>query len=259
MAKKPSKLATALTAVSTAVRGQTKDFQAVDDLPYAPDNKFQWIVTNNEFKVDCLNSYRKLYNKAKDAGKKLTIYATPKIRHLLQVSNNYGLHSRWLKDVTILKYPTTEVAANNVVRGLSGAFIIFMAEHGRYHHAISLNLSTNHSNDVIFVSNETAVVDTIRKVGRGLTKPVVFKPSDPSNFDIKASIKAFKVKHGTKASKEQIDAFIKETTASFTNYFSEVLWEEGVYGQSDEHVEVYKGPVDEPGKTFNDHLRDVLR
>lgn len=242
MAKKTSKLAAALTAVSTAARGQTKGFQAVDDLPYVPDNKFQWIVTNNEFKVDCLNSYRKLYNKAKDAGKKLTIYATPKIRAMLE-ANNYGLHSRWLKDVTVLKYPNTEVAANNVVRGLSGAFIIFMAEHGRYHRVISLNLSTNHSNNVIFVSSEPAVVDTILKVGRGLTKPVVFKPSDPSNFDIKAAVKAFKDKHGTKASKEQIDALIKEMTASFTNYFSEVLWEEGVYGQSDEHVEVYKGPA----------------
>lgn len=195
------------------------------------------MVVINETSMEQLELYRKLYKEAEEEGKSFIIFATPKLRWLLSELAKKP-HANWLNDkaVVVLKYPNSQMMANNVARGLYRIHAVFLAEHGRYHEIIAQSVNVIRSK-AIFVSNANVV-----KTSKA-NKPAEQKPCSTAAPDLETAIKAFKEKYGTTASKEQIDAFIKEMTTSFNNYLNESLWDAGVYGQSEKHVEVYKGPM----------------
>lgn len=228
-------------------RGMTAHTTIADGLGIVPKGH-QFITTESEVSNLNLIGYHRLYKKAVAADESFVIYATPKLRFLLTEAMSKKAHE-WLLNVVISKYPTTASQANNLGRGIRNDYLVFLSETGRYDKILSQALAATGNQNVMFVSRagykELAEKrDDNQGIGRGLNKPTAYKPSDFSNLDVEGKIKAFKDKHGTTASKEDITAFIVQVSVEFGNMLGEALWEAGVFGQDEKHVKVSTESLD---------------
>lgn len=219
---------------STTARGQTKSTINIDDSAFInPKLDFQVVV--DIVAPSKLNLYKELYIKAKAANKKFVIFATPKLRLLLAEAGKKKINS-WLNEITIRNYPNSERLANNVARGVVYPYVVFMSETGRYHGTIAKTFQVT-GERAIFVRN-AKMIETSKPDGK--KKAVTPKSDGYGGLDIENKVKAFKATHGSSANKRTIDAFVKLMTNAFSKCLNDLLWEEGVYGQSEKHVEVYK-------------------
>lgn len=104
------------------------------------------------FNTEMMRKYYALFKQAKEARKKLRVYAEPIARERLQENYFPVFTDGEFAELDINAYPNSETQANNLGRGMSDAFVLIIDWNGRYTDILTASLAASGATGYI-VSN----------------------------------------------------------------------------------------------------------
>jgi len=115
------------------------------------------LSVNLRFSVKQMEIYAKFITDAATAGKKIFIFADREARVKVKELFPKFMGIEVLEKINVNAYPTNELTALNVGRGVSNMAAIFISETGRYNDQIAKTVAATKDHDVLIVDCNTAV------------------------------------------------------------------------------------------------------
>ncbi|QXO10043.1 hypothetical protein pEaSNUABM37_00082 [Erwinia phage pEa_SNUABM_37] len=95
------------------------------------------------FNTEMMHKYYELFKQAKEARKKLRVYADPIARERLQQNHFPVFTDGEFAELDINAYPNDEMHAANIGRGMSNGFVLIIDWNGRYTDILSASLAAS--------------------------------------------------------------------------------------------------------------------
>lgn len=104
------------------------------------------------FNQEMMQKYHALFRKAMAVRKQLHVYATPEAREKFMLCAAHAFTEGELAELRMCGYPTSEVQANNLGRGMSNAYVLLIDENARYNGVIIPSLTASKPGAALIVS-----------------------------------------------------------------------------------------------------------
>ena len=104
------------------------------------------------FNPEMMQKYYALFRQAMEARKRLHVYATPEAREKFALCAKGVFTDGELYELIISGYPTSEVQANNLGRGMSNAYVLLIDETARYSGILTPALTASKPGAALIVS-----------------------------------------------------------------------------------------------------------
>lgn len=104
------------------------------------------------FNPEMMQKYYALFRQAMEARKRLHVYATPEAREKFMLCAASVFTGGELYELIISGYPTSEIQANNLARGMSNAYVLLIDETARYSGILTPTLAASKPGGAMIVS-----------------------------------------------------------------------------------------------------------
>lgn len=104
------------------------------------------------FNPEMMRKYHALFRQAMEARKQLYVYATPEAREKFMLCAKGVFTDGELAELRMCGYPTSEIQANNLGRGMSNVYALLIDETARYSGIIVPSLSASKPAAALVVS-----------------------------------------------------------------------------------------------------------